>query len=172
MASASNNYPIRTQWIWDSSADPFSKSESAEWCTYSDVENMIIEEAFISGKTDAMLDDYRINFKYKLQICNNDANRQRPVKRMTLDRNDRHFREERFMPNPIAPIRPFGDQYGFVSPFVKEVAKHLKLNKDQLPSKNPIIVPEIVEKAAIGIIEEGKRLRKEREANQLAKKLL
>jgi hypothetical protein len=75
------------------------------------------------------------------------------------------------MPNPIAPNRPYGGLYGFISPFIKEVVKDLNLTKEKLPSKNETIVPMIVEKAALGIIEEGKKFGKQREAEKLAETL-
>jgi len=61
-ATASSDSFTRVEWMWNSSADPFSKSKPPEWLIYSDVENMIIEEASIAGKTHAMLDDYHIDF--------------------------------------------------------------------------------------------------------------
>ncbi|CAF1496383.1 unnamed protein product [Rotaria sordida] len=54
------------------------------------------------------------------------------------------------MPNPVAPKRPYGGLYGYISPFIKAVVEDFKLTKDQLPSKNEAIVPMIVEKAALG----------------------
>lgn len=116
--------------------DPFLPSQPAEWRLYSDVDNMIIEEAFRGGKTHAIFDDDHIGIKQKLQISNYNTNKQRPVKRMVCGRDDKCLREERFMPNPIAPDRPFGDQYGFISLFIKAVVKDLNLTKQQLPSKD------------------------------------
>jgi hypothetical protein len=132
---------------------------------------MIIEEAFATGKDHAMLDDYHIDFKHQVQISNNDINKQRPIKRLVCNRDEKRLREERFMPNPIAPNRPYSGRYGFISPFIKETVKDLNLTKEQLPSKNETIVPMIVEKAALGIIEEGKKFGKQCEAEKLAEKL-
>jgi hypothetical protein len=50
--------------------------------------------------------------------------------------------------------------------------KDLNLKKDRLPSKNKTIVPMIVEKAALGIIEEGKKIGKQREAEEIANQLI
>jgi hypothetical protein len=170
--TSSSDPSTGVQWMWCSSADPFSKSEPDDWHLYSDVENMIIEEASIAGKTHAMLDDYHIDLKRKVQISNNDTNKQRPVKRVLCNREDKCLREERFMSNPVAPDRPFGDQYGFISPFIKEIVKNLNLTKKQLPSKDETVVPMVVEKAALGIIEEGKMIGKQREAEKIAKHLM
>jgi hypothetical protein len=158
--------------MWKSNADPFSKSEPSEWRFYSDVENMIIEEAFTTGKTHAILDDYHIDFQSKLQICNNDVNKQRPVKRMVCNRDETRLREERFTPNPVAPDRPYGGLYGFISSFIKEVIKDLNLTKEQLPSKVKKVIPMIVEKVAQGIVEEGKKIGKQHEAEMIAKYLM
>ncbi|CAF1366188.1 unnamed protein product [Adineta steineri] len=169
--NASNISSTRVKWMWNSNADPFSKSESANWCYYSDVENLIIEEEFSAGKTHAMLDDYHIDFKNNVQISNNDVNKQRQVKRKVCTENETILREDRFLPNPIAPDRPFGDRYGFISPFIKEVANHLNITKDQLPSKNKSIVPMMVDQAVLGIIDEGKKMGKQTEAEKLVKNL-
>jgi hypothetical protein len=170
-ATTSSDPLTRVQWLWNSNRDPFLESESDDWRPYSDVENMIIEEAFTTSKHHAMLDDYHIDFKHQVQISNNDTNKQRPIKRLVCNRDDKRLREERFMPNPIAPNRPYSGRYGFISPFIKETVKDLNLTKEQLPSKNETIVPMIVEKAALGIIEEGKKFGKQREAEKLAEKL-
>ncbi|CAF0753851.1 unnamed protein product [Adineta steineri] len=158
--------------MWHSCTDPFSKSEPVEWHPYSDMDNMMIEEAFKAGTTHAMMDDYRIDFEHNLHISNNDVKNQHHVKRMLCSGNEKHVRSERFLSNPVAPKRPYGDQYGFISPFIKEVAKGLNLSKEQLPSKNETIVSTIVEKAALGIIEEGEKIGKQREAEQIAKMLM
>src|SRR3984957_6304321 len=154
-ASVSTASSTRFEWMWQSNPDPGSKSQPAEWSHYSDVENLIIEEAFSTKQTHAMLDDYSIDFKHSVQISNNDDNQQRPVKRLVCKREDKHLREERFMPDPIAPKRPFGGQYGWISPFILEVRKDLNVEStEQLPSRDEKIVPMIVEKAALGIIKE------------------
>jgi len=124
-ASEFSNPSGRIQWIWHWSADPFSESESVEWHPYSDVENMIIEEAFTAGETHAMLDNYYISFQHNLQITNDDLSQRRPVKRLKCNGDEKRVRTERFLFNPIAPRRPYGGLYGFISPFIKEVAKEL-----------------------------------------------
>ncbi|CAF1501387.1 unnamed protein product [Adineta steineri] len=161
----------RVQWMWNSNENPFSECERDGWRPYSDIENIIIEEAFLAGETLVNFDDYDIDLEHKVQISNLDSDKQRQIKRVKCGKDDKHLREKRFLPNPVAPDRPFGDRYGFIPPFIKETVKHLKLTKDQLPSKNETIVPEIVEKAALGIIEEGKNIRKRTQAERIAKKL-
>ena len=167
-ASTTPDCSKQTEWMWKSNPNPWSKSEPAVWSHYSDVENLIIEEAFSNKLSDAMLDDYYIDFKHKVQISSDDDNKQRPVQRVQCNREEKHLREDRFTTDPISPKRPFGGEYGWVSPFIIEVRRYLGLRRNQLPSKDEDIVPMIVEKAASGIIEEGKQIGKRCEAGKLA----
>ncbi|UJR14429.1 hypothetical protein I4U23_001426 [Adineta vaga] len=175
MASATNASDARSsriQWMWKSNTDPFSKSEPAEWKPYSDVENIIIERAYMADNIEVELDEYTINFNDGIQSSNFDNNKQRPVKRVECDRDDYHPREERFTYVPINPNRPFGGLYGWISPFIKETVKKLKITPNQLPSVNKKIIPMLVKNAADGINEEGKLLKKQREGEELANMLL
>ncbi|CAF2849327.1 unnamed protein product [Rotaria sp. Silwood2] len=174
MAQATPTAPncLKTiQWMWQSNPNPWSKSEPAQWSHYSDLENLIIEEAFQDKQPRAILDNYYIDFKRNRQILNLDEYKQRPIKRVERKREDKHLREARFMDLPVGKGRSFGGQYGWVSPFVIEARRYLKLELDDLPSKKPNMIPMLIEKAARGIIEEGKHIGKEREAEKLAKML-
>ncbi|CAF1547993.1 unnamed protein product, partial [Rotaria sordida] len=166
-----NNSLKTVEWMWQSNPNPFSNSEPATWSHYSDLENLIIEEAFQDKQPQAQLDNYFIDFKSNLQMSNTDDNKQRPIKRVVRKREDKHLREARFMDLPVSYGRSFGGEYGWVSPFVIEVRRSLKLEPDDLPSRNPNIIPMLVEKAANGIIEEGKHIGQEREAERAAKML-
>ncbi|CAF1255524.1 unnamed protein product [Adineta steineri] len=156
------------EWKWQSNPNPWSKTEPPTWSQYSDVENLIIERAFLNKQPRAILDDYYIDFKHYLQILNSDNNKQRSVKRIERNREDKHLREERFVDLPVASDRSFGGQYGWISPFIVEVRRYLGLKLDELPSKKPGMIPMLVEKAAQGIIEEGKHIGKQKEAEELA----
>ncbi|CAF2909724.1 unnamed protein product [Rotaria sp. Silwood2] len=166
-----NNFLKNTEWMCKSKPDPWSNTEPAEWSRYSDVENLIIERAYSNGEAQALLDEYYIDFKANLQISTFDENQQRPVKRMVRQREDKHLREERFMDLPISSKRTYSGQYGWVSAFVIEVRKYLKLQPADLPSKKPELIPILVERAAEGIIQEGKYLKKEQEGKELANML-
>ncbi|CAF1033832.1 unnamed protein product [Rotaria sp. Silwood1] len=168
---ASNNSLKHIEWMWQSNLDPWSTYEPAKWSHYSDIENLIIERAFANNKPRAILDNYHIDFKDNLQISYVDNNKQRPVKRVVRQREDKHLREERFMDLPAASKGSFGGEYGWVSPFVIEVRRDLGLKPDELPSKRPDIIPKLVEKAARGIIAEGKLIEKRYEAEELANML-
>ncbi|CAF4284965.1 unnamed protein product, partial [Rotaria sordida] len=143
--------------------------DPATWSHYSDLENLIIEEAFQGKQLRAQLDDYFIDFKSNLQISNTDDYKRRPIKRVVRKREDKPLREARFMDLPVSYGRSFGGEYGWISPFVIEVRRDLKLEPNDLPSNNPSLIPILVEKAAEGIIEEGTSVRKKCEAEKLAK---
>ncbi|CAF1467888.1 unnamed protein product, partial [Rotaria sordida] len=132
---------------------------------------MIIEEAFQTGQKHAVLDGYTIDFKEGIQISNNDRSKQHPVKRITCSIDDHPVREERFTYTPISPKQPFAGRYGWISPFIRATVKHLNITKENLPSKDATVIPMIVEKAADGIIQEGKKIEKQREAEWIAKML-
>ncbi|CAF4604903.1 unnamed protein product [Rotaria sp. Silwood2] len=169
------------EWMWQANPNPFSSSEPDIWNHYSDVENLIIERAYSNGEARAVLDDYYIDFQANRQISNTDDYKQRPVKRVVRNREDKHLREERFVDLPVSTERfvdlpvstehSFGGEYGWVSPFIIEVRRDLKLEPDELPSKKPEMIPQLVEQAAQGIIKEGKYIRKEEEAKELANML-
>ncbi|CAF3773421.1 unnamed protein product [Rotaria sp. Silwood1] len=159
------------EWMWQANLDPWSSSEPAKWNHYSDVEKLIIERAYSNGEERVVLDDYYIDFKASRQISNIDHYRQRPVKREVRKREDKHLREERFVDPPVSTERLFGGEYGWVSPFVIEVRRDLNLEPEELPSKKPEMIQQLVEQAAEGIIKEGKIIRKEEEAKELANML-
>ena len=159
------------EWMWKANSDPFS-NEPARWNHYSDVENMIIEKAYSNKQSKVISDDYYIDFNDNIQISNQDSYKQRPVKRVVRNREDKHLREERFMDLPVGSGPSFGGQYGWVSPFIVEVRRYLGLKPEELPSKKPDLVPMLVEKAAQGIVQEGKHIRKQREAEEMVSILL
>ena len=170
-STISKNTSQCIEWMWQSNPYPQSKSETSTWSHYSDVENLIMEEAYSKGETKAVLDDYYIDFKKKLQISNTDSNKQRQVKRVERNRKDKHLREERFVDLPVSTGRSFGGQYGWVSPFIIEFRRSLKLEPKQIPSTRLDLIPMLVDKAAEGIIEEGKSIRKKEEALKMASML-
>ncbi|CAF1509414.1 unnamed protein product [Rotaria sp. Silwood1] len=159
------------QWLWKSNSDPWSESVPAEWSHYSDVENLIIEGAFLDTQSRVTLDDYYIDFQDNRQVSNIDNYKQRPVQRVVRNREDKHLRKARFMDLSTTSTRLFGGQYGWISPFIIEVRRDLGLKLDDLPSKKPNMIPMLVEKAACGIIDEGKYLRKKQEAEKIANML-
>src|ERR1019366_9088439 len=106
-----------------------------------------------------------------MQVSNNNISNQRRVKRVVCKRDYKHLRESRFMPNPITPNNFFNGQCGWVSPFILEVRQVFNLEYRHMPAQDETVIPKIVEQAALGIIEEGKNIGKQCEAEHMAKKL-
>lgn len=159
------------EWSWLADSNPSAASDSIEWIRYSDVENRIIEEAFKTQKPMVTLDDVYIDFENCVQISNNDITNQRPIERKIRHQTDAHLREERFTINPIPAKNPFSGLRGWTSDFIINAKKELKLKRSTMPSDNPEIIPTLVERAAQGIIEEGKLAGKTHEAEWMATQL-
>lgn len=163
----SSDASINGQWMWNAAGNPFSKTEQPKWRNYSDIENKIIEQAFGAKEKKAELGEYYIDFTNNRQISNIEKTRQRPVQRVVRNVNEERVRKERFLPNPVE-LNLSDGQYGFISRFIKEAARSLRLTRDELPSKDSRVIPMVVEKAAVGIISEGTQLKKAHEANYIA----
>ncbi len=99
----------RIEWLWKANTDPWSKTEPAEWRRFSDVETLILEEAFQRNESEMLLEDYHVNLTQLVQISNNDMRCQWPIKRVMSEREETILPEERFMPNPLSPSRAFAD---------------------------------------------------------------
>jgi hypothetical protein len=158
----------RIEWMWQRNDHPIDLSQEAEWTAYSDVEILIIEEAYQKKEPQALLHQYHINFEHLTQISNNDEKEQRPVKRIALDSPQQRLRKERFLAHPPAPCKSFSDS--FDDPLLDEIRKHFRFWYDRKGTEYEI--PLFVEKTAEGLIIEGKLLDKEWEAKQMADQLL
>jgi hypothetical protein len=161
--------------MWKSNANPFSLTEPDEWSAYSDVETRMIEEAFQKKQTEALLDDYHINFKQLVQISNNNVEKQRPVKRMVNENAETRLREERFMPSSLLPLSPFSDGDLYFSTFVRATVKHFKISTyidTHRLFDDDFVRQMMVEKAAEGLIIEGKKVGKQKEGEWMARQLL
>jgi hypothetical protein len=160
------------QWMHQSNSNLGSKSKAAGWNKYSDVENIIIEEGYMANNTEVILDGYRVDLKRNLHMSNNDTVKKRPVKRVVLSRYNICLREERYKTNPICPKHYFGDGHIRISIFILEIKKYLTLEDTDLSLCDETIVFMVVEKAAIGIMEEGKEAGKKCEAEWMVKQLM
>jgi len=159
----------RVEWFWKSNDDPFSKSESSEWNRYSDIENAIIEEAYtIMKKSNVILDDHYIDFEHRIQIANDDQTKQRPVKRVEMNREEEQLREARFTPNPILPASSFHDLVGFRKIFIDSFMEVFDLRSVYDWDK---LKHELVEKAMWGILHEGQLAGKQCEAKWILQQL-
>ncbi len=92
-----------------------SSSTHIEWSFHSDIETAIIKEAYQMKLSEALIDNYHINFKQFVQISNTNESSQRPVKRIVRGKStsEVRLREARFMPNPIHPSTPFAEHCFF-----------------------------------------------------------
>ncbi|CAF3850635.1 unnamed protein product [Rotaria sp. Silwood1] len=159
------------EWVWKSNPNPWSESEPAVWSHYSDVENLIIEQAFADEEPTAVFSNYYIDFKSSIQVSKIDHNKKRPVKRVVRKKEDKSRREARFLDLPVSYGPSFAGEYGWISPFVRETKEYLKLKENEEPSKDRKLIPMLVEKAARGIIEESKYFKKKWEGERMANTL-
>jgi hypothetical protein len=170
-AVASGDKVVKYEWMWKYNLGPPLKDPKHEWRYYSDVENSIIEKAYSSEKLRAVLDAYSIDFERGIQISNDSSNKQRPVKRVPIKREETRLREARFMFHSTELEPTLSGQYGWVPPFIIAARMSLNLSVAQLPSNDKSIVAMIVEKAALGIIAEGKSVGKIVVAQNMAETL-
>ncbi|CAF1536352.1 unnamed protein product, partial [Adineta steineri] len=77
--STTTNSLKTIEWKWQSNSNPWSTNELPTWSHYSDVENLIIEEAFTNKQPRAILDAYYIDFESLRQISISNNNNQRPI---------------------------------------------------------------------------------------------
>lgn len=169
---ASKTSRNRVEWMWKSNGDPWNSSQKDEWRSYSDVETSIIEDAYQKNLAQALIDDYHIDLKRSVQISNSNASNQRPVKRVGRDQStsEPRLREERFMTNPIHPATPFAEQRFLLGVF-GELFKIFDVDHSAALTE-PDKRQEVIQKAAEGIIIEGKLVGKQKEAEWLAQQLL
>ena len=154
-------------WVWRSNTAP-SDLSVREWMAYADVENEIIEEAYQQNKSEAILDDFHINFKRLLQISNTNEVEQRPVKRITRNENERRVRENRFLPISISSIKAFADDsstFDYVDQVEEKFKSFYRFDEELCRLK-------FIEAAAHGVLIEGKRAGREREGEWMAQQLL
>lgn len=102
------------------SGNSWSAEPNDEWTKYRDIEMQIIEEAFQQGKTEVILDKYRIDLKELIQFNRINSSKQRPVKRELGCSRIECLREERFhAPQASTPISPYGNVVAWC-PFLTE----------------------------------------------------
>ncbi|CAF1496796.1 unnamed protein product [Adineta steineri] len=154
-------------WQWNGSETPWEKDE-AEWRRYSDMENDIIEDAYLNGNDQAVLHKHYVDFEQSLQISKNDAFRQRQVRRIKVDSNGEYLREDRFCICE-QPLKPFGKAKNAMSDFVWA---WLEDNRHIAPKHgNPDYI-EIIKQAGQGIVNEAKLLTLDFEGETIANKLI
>ncbi|CAF1533979.1 unnamed protein product [Didymodactylos carnosus] len=151
-------------WYWKSNQYPWSNGElheKEEWKPYSDIENQIIEEAFVNNESEVELDNYMINLQQKIQLNKNDKTKQRQIKR-SLNNNCtiQCLRDERFsVPHQLC--EPFKEYIGYSKFFHEWNNKYVNESGGDL-----------FESAAQGIVIEGGKVGKKVEAQWIAKQLV
>ncbi|CAF1359873.1 unnamed protein product [Didymodactylos carnosus] len=159
----------RIEWAWKSNVDPWLTTEPNQWNSYSDIEADIIERAYQKGLPEVVLDDYHIVFKEFVQISNSSEHQQRPVNRIVHERDQEpRLRKERFLAEPIVPNTCFSKNPR-CTPFFEEF--HEKFPDVDDPILNDYKRQKLVLKAADGLIEEGKKLGKQKEGEYMAELL-
>jgi hypothetical protein len=94
---------------------------------------------------------------------------------MVNENAETRLREERFMPSSLLPLSPFGDGDLYFSAFVRATVKHFKVSTyidTHRPFDDDFVREMMVEKAAEGLIIEGKKIGKQKEGEWMARQLL
>lgn len=145
---------LQPRWFWKSS----SISDNNHWETFSDIDNDIIEEAFIRQQDDTEIDEYSINLKdYVGSRKNDERNLDIRIKR-SLTQNS--IRPNRY----TLPAPTLSDPFGTCDPSDEFHRDYYEI----FPYKDD---DELLELAAQGILIEGERLNKTIEAKWIAEKL-
>ncbi|CAF1035218.1 unnamed protein product [Didymodactylos carnosus] len=145
-------------WYWKSNPDPWSETQYAQWTTFFGIENEIIERAYLNKIGHASLENYIIDFTDMVQVHRKEKHKKRPVKRdilSTVNSDDCVLG-----PGLLSPGEP-----GEVCRVVWEWAKQENDSCHILKEEN---AAEIIDKAADGILVEGKLLKREAEGRQFA----
>jgi hypothetical protein len=110
-------YPL---WYWSSNENPFLEIEDDKWAAYNDVDNEIIEKAFLDKIERVELDSYIIDLSHLIQISKINGYHQRPLKRITETSKLQCYLSERFYLNDVIPIKSIGGIHWHMSRFVRE----------------------------------------------------
>jgi hypothetical protein len=147
--------------------DVWSPESNAEWVKYRDIEMEIIEEAYQQGKSEVLLDRYRIDLKEFIQFNRTDSSKQRPVRRQVGCNWKECLREERFCSPPLLTSTP---SYGKALSWCPFLAEWLKLPAGK---KAMIDFSSSIDACINGILEEAVKHQSnsETEANKMAEKL-
>ncbi|CAF1254857.1 unnamed protein product [Adineta steineri] len=147
-------------WFWQLNSNSCDPKQLEKWKCYSDFENAFIENAFRKKEKEVQLNDYVINFDLKMQCNKEDINRQIPVKREEVDLSS-VVRAERFSYPESAVMKSFETEWILdIGMEWQETNKHIETEFE--------VIAEI---AAQGILEEGKLLNQEFDAQCIAHQL-
>ncbi|CAF5140559.1 unnamed protein product, partial [Rotaria sp. Silwood1] len=138
---------------------------------YSDIENEIIEDAFMDGKTEVEIDgDRLVDLGYMLDYTKSDKSNVHFIKRFSVIKSKANasLRTERFSTSLPIPWEPSDEEFG-LDPQARQEIHNRYINQKGCGSKT---FSAVVEDVATGIITEGTALGKQREAEWLAQQLL
>lgn len=173
-------------WFWLSNSNPWNDNEPKEWKRYSDFENEFIEDAFQQQEREVQLNDHTINFEYLMAFKKEDKNTHIQVKREEV-RFHKYVRQERFA-HPERALKAFDSKYEQEYNFVWQWRK----KNEHIASSGRYNYPAIADAAAqgksdckllyniqrccslfycTGILDEGRALNKEFDAQKMAEKL-
>ncbi|CAF1610204.1 unnamed protein product [Adineta ricciae] len=171
MPPLSNEDSIHYTWMYVSKRQDDLKSSHDGWKSYSEVSIHILEEALAAGKSKVKLDAGLVDLQHLIQYSHDDNGKKIAIKRLKRDDNEKRLRKNRFISNP-AFVKNMNQSIGvYWVLFMTEVRKFLRLTDNAFPSQNQRIIPEIVDKAISGIMEEGANMGKQCEAEWIARQL-
>ncbi|CAF5006814.1 unnamed protein product [Rotaria sp. Silwood1] len=162
--------PRNFQWCWNLS-DNLPNCDPESWEKYSDIENEIIEDAFMDGKTEVEIDgDRLVDLGYMRDYTKSDKSNVHFIKRFPLIKSEANasLRTERFSTSLPILWESSDEEFG-LDPLVRQEIHNRYINQKGCGNKT---FSAVVEDAATGIITEGTALEKQCEAEWLAQQLL
>lgn len=93
MGTAQSDPSKTARWMCESSSNTRLQSQSNRWNYYPDVENNIIETAYLNQESKVDLDGFYIDFRKKLQVSRRNPSDQRQIKRVIQGRQNCNFRQ-------------------------------------------------------------------------------
>ncbi|CAF3293836.1 unnamed protein product [Rotaria sp. Silwood2] len=164
----SAKYKKKILWFWQSNSTNIhdEKEKQQQWKRYSDFENDHIEEAYQRKEKKVPLNDYVINFEYRMQQHKN--GNQMAIKREEIDFSQ-CVREERFLyPVRATSAKSFEKEYDksdFISQWRRKEHKKTEFDNEHGPNNENRATAELAAQ------EEGRLINKEFDAQRMAEQL-
>lgn len=146
-------------WLWQSNLHPWSKTEEEEWSPYSDEEIQLLETTYKQEKLMVELEKYIIDLHVWTQISKQNPCKSRPIVRHVVQQNQQYLRRQRFC---VAEVPSFIEYHSIGQ-------LHFSF---EWWRNNACSYTAQVEKAAEGILVEGRKLGQIRQASIIAKALI
>ena len=154
-----NATQTKVLWLWQSNLHPWSKTEEEEWSPYSDDKTKMLETAYEQGKPMIELEKYIIDLQTWTQINKQNSAKSRPIIRNIVEQNQQYLRRQRFCAAQVPSFIPYqaSGQWSFSYEWWRNSVCRYAVQ---------------VERAAEGILVEGKKLGKTQQASSIAKALI